>query len=233
MGAATGRRRSDSLIVVFAKYPTPGRVKTRLIGEVSAQQAAGIHAACIGHTMGVVTRVANADVWLAISPDDADFSAFAGGAARIAPQGAGDLGERLARLSREAFDGGCRRLVLVGCDCLQMAHCDVSLAIEGLEDRDVVIGPALDGGYYLLATREFTPGLFTRVDWGTDRVHAQTLERIAAAGLTYRDMRRLPDLDRPEDLRRLLEDEGATGEMARLRDELIAITMEGGARGGD
>ncbi|MCA9254550.1 MAG: TIGR04282 family arsenosugar biosynthesis glycosyltransferase [Phycisphaerales bacterium] len=218
--------------MVFAKYPTPGRVKTRLIGEVSAQQAAGIHAACIRHTMGVVTRVA-ADVWLAISPDSADFSDFADGAARIAPQGAGDLGERLARLSREAFDCGYRRLALVGCDCFHLGPDDVALAFEGLQDRDVVIGPALDGGYYLLATRDFTPGLFIQVDWGSERVHAQTLERIAAAGLTYRDLRYLPDLDRPEDLRRLLEDVGATAGVAKLRDELIAITKEGGARGGD
>lgn len=233
MDATLAARNSDALVVVFAKYPTPGRVKTRLIGEVTEQQAAAIHAACLRHTLRVVTRIADADIWLAASPDDADFSACVADAIFVKPQGPGDLGDRLTRLARQAFDNGYQRVAFVGCDCPELMLTDLETAFNGLNRCDLMIGPALDGGYYLIAMRRFAPSVFDRIDWGTDNVYAQTIGRAEESSLIVGNLQRRPDLDRPEDLRRLLADDDAVGETARLRDEIRRMTKEGDARGSD
>ena len=144
-------------IVVFAKHPTPGTVKTRLIPQLGAEQAAELHHHFLLATLGCVSGVAGAEIILAVSPDEASFADVLATQDRppaIAPQSRGDLGQRLARVLGRCFEGGSERVVAVGCDCPLMEAADIETAFDLLNDHEVVIGPALDGGYYLLGLGE-------------------------------------------------------------------------------
>ncbi|MCB9853766.1 MAG: TIGR04282 family arsenosugar biosynthesis glycosyltransferase [Phycisphaerales bacterium] len=233
MDASVAARNSETLIIVFAKYPRPGRVKTRLVGKLTERQSAAIHAACLRHTMRVVRQMASADRWLAASPDNADFSAYAAGCISVRAQGSGNLGERLARIAGDAFACGYRRVAVVGCDCPTMTPQDLASAFDGLERHDVMIGPALDGGYYLIAMRRFAAALFEGIDWGSAEVYAQTVRQAKNVQLSVGDLRARSDLDRPDDLRRLLADDGGAAETTELRDDIRTIIEEGDARGSE
>lgn len=187
-------------IVVFAKYPEPGRVKTRLIGAIGAEAATELHRQCLRLTIDAVRRVQDAIARVAISPDDADFSEFIDGTASVIPQGDGDLGERLGRVTQQRFAAGCDQLLLVGSDCPMLAPNDLRAAFDALDSHDAVIGPAIDGGYYLLGLRRPEVSLFVDIDWSTDRVADQTRDRAAAAGLTIGELPARRDIDTFEDL---------------------------------
>lgn len=199
MNAATSMNQPLREIVVFAKYPEPGRVKTRLIGAIGAEAATELHRRCLRLTIDCVCSVEDALARVAISPDDADFSAFIE-IARVIPQGDGDLGERLGRVTQQRFADGCERLLLVGSDCPTLAPSDLRAAFDALDSHDAVIGPALDGGYYLLGMRRPEVSLFAGVDWSTDRVAAQTRDKAVAAGLTIEELPARRDIDTFEDL---------------------------------
>jgi rSAM/selenodomain-associated transferase 1 len=119
---------------------------------------------------------------------------------RLRPQAEGDLGRRMARAFEEAFDEGARRVVVVGSDLPSLSREDVLDAIESLDAHDVAIGPATDGGYYLLALKRPDAGLFEAVPWSTPGVLAATLERAGRLGRSVRVLRTAGDLDTAEDL---------------------------------
>lgn len=233
MGRAPTSESKASLIVIFAKYPTPNRVKTRLIGRVSPEQAAGIHDACLRHTLSIALSVGDSTVWLAHAPDDSDFSGYQSTDVTLRPQGSGDLGERLTRTCREAFEEGYTNVAFVGCDCPTLSPADLRTAFGALVRDDVAIGPAADGGYYLLATRRFEPTLFAEIDWGSSHVCAQTLARAEAADLGVTILGQRSDLDTPEDLDAFLAARAPTPAVESLRMTIEVIVNEGGSRATD
>ncbi|MCG8404429.1 MAG: TIGR04282 family arsenosugar biosynthesis glycosyltransferase [Phycisphaerales bacterium] len=186
---------ASPIVVVFAKYPEPGRVKTRLIGPLTAEQAADVHRRCLQMTLDTVVMVESADLLLAVSPDEADFSTFVRDGVEIRPQGEGDLGERLVRQIENAFGGESRHVVVVGSDCPTMSTQDVRQAFDFLRRYDAVIGPAVDGGYYLLGLRKPARVLFDGIDWSTSRVLSQTLARAEDAGLSVAMLPERRDVD--------------------------------------
>ena len=122
----------------------------------------------------------------------------------VQSQGPGDLGDRLLRAFQEGFAQGVERLVVVGIDCPELDEETIAQALQSLEAADLVLGPATDGGYYLIglramAVKRFTP-LFQGIDWGSDRVLSQTLERGQDLGLGVRQLSPLSDVDVPEEL---------------------------------
>lgn len=116
------------------------------------------------------------------------------------PQCEGDLGQRLAHAFRESFQTGCRRVVVVGTDCPGLSEVIVHQAFEHLEDHDVVIGPAEDGGYYLIGLAKPAEELFTGIAWGTGQVLETTLAAAISSELSIAVLPTLTDVDRPEDL---------------------------------
>ena len=122
------------------------------------------------------------------------------GPQRYVPQGPGDLGQKLNRAFRDAFADRCRAAIAVGADCPAITRAHVDLARRALRDRHIAIGPAHDGGYYLLAAQSHHPELFHNIDWGTDRVCRQTLDAAAKLGLSVAILPPLSDIDLPEDL---------------------------------
>lgn len=215
-----------SAVLVFAKYPTPGRVKSRLVPALTEQQAAAVHAACLRAVWSWVGDLAGVEPVLVCSPDDAGpgFTALLGPVAQMWPQGNGDLGDRLGRAFARGVAEGFGRIVAVGCDSPTLVSRRVPEALAALAAADAVMGPTEDGGYYLIGAAPSAEPLFPGVDWGTERVAAQTRERAAAARLRLAELPVGYDVDRPADLERLraeLDVLDSDPIAARLAGELV------------
>lgn len=193
--------RSRPTLLVFARAPRPGTVKTRLARTLGDERAMALY-----RRMGrrVVDQVAAAPATVTVchTPDDAgdELREWLGpGAVRYWPQGPGDLGARLTRMFDRAFDSSWRA-VAIGTDAPSVDETTIRRALHALDSADVVIGPARDGGYYLLALRRPRPDLFTDVRWSTGSVMRETVERVRAEGLTLTYLEVESDIDTAADL---------------------------------
>ena len=188
---------------IFAKYPEPGRAKTRLIPALGPQGAAALHEQLVRHTLNGVgellaLREVDAQIWTA----GADPRAFADRFGTPLPciaQRDGDLGQRMLAAFREMLRAS-RFGVIIGTDCPDLSAGLLTLAFDALHTADVVLGPASDGGYYLIGLKRPVPALFENVEWSTSTVLARTLERASALGLSVRLLPTLSDVDEPQDL---------------------------------
>jgi hypothetical protein len=183
-------------IVVFAKAPVPGRVKTRLIPALGEHGAAKMARRMLDWTL-LQARDTGLPVELCGDPDPASWYKPRPGLDFTA-QGEGDLGERLGRAARRALAGGA--VLLIGSDCPELGQERLLAAAHALSAHDAVIHPALDGGYVLLGLRRFDSSLFTGIAWSTDSVAAGTVERIEALGWSLHVGETLRDVDEPADL---------------------------------
>lgn len=203
-------REGGRCALVFTKPAQPGRVKTRLIGDLSAEQAASLHEAFLGD---VVERMSRGSFSLrlawALTPGEAvpDFRLKTGESVPGLRQEGRDLGERLFHgLQLAARDHAA--VAALGSDHPALPAARVEEAFRRVEaGADVVLGPAEDGGYYLIAGRAstFPREIFEDVPWSTERVLEATLERCRKASLAVELLPEEADVDRPEDLRRLAE----------------------------
>ena len=186
-------------IVIFAKQPVPGRVKTRLIPALDPDGAARLAREMLERTVEEALAT-GLPVELCGDPDAALWQEATPGLALTA-QGEGDLGERLAGAATRALaeDG----ILLVGADCPELDRTRLRGAADALQDHDAAIHPAHDGGYALLGLRRFDRSIFQGIDWSTPVVAAQTIARIEALGWTLHVGDTLRDVDEPEDLAHL------------------------------
>ena len=192
-------------LLQFAKAPQPGRVKTRMQPYLTAAAATQLHCELTNrvYTQLLAAELCPLELWT--SSADPFFTELAQGQTPIFEQVAGDLGERMSAavttaLSREAVQG----VILVGSDCPFLDAGYLRQALEGLESgQDAVLGPATDGGYVLLALAHSNKHVFKDIDWGSERVAAQTTARLDELGWRYSRLAPLADIDRPEDLQLL------------------------------
>lgn len=191
-------------LIVFSRYPEPGRSKTRMIPALGADGAAELHRRMTQHTLQWTERLAvtrPVDVRVRFTGADAIAMAECFGSQFVyEPQSDGDLGQRLERAFRESFQADCRRVVVVGTDCPSLSDEIVRQAFDHLQDHDLVIGPATDGGYYLIGLCQHSESLFKDIAWGSDQVLQQTLSAARQAKLSIAVLPTLADVDRPEDL---------------------------------
>ena len=191
-------------IVVLAKAPIRGLVKTRLAASIGDDEALRLHSLLAARTFATVLE-AGCAAEVRITPDDAiaSLGTWVPASLRVRPQGGGDLGDRMHRALCDAFAEGSVRVVVVGSDCPGMNVAHLAAAFAALSADDLVLGPATDGGYWLIGARAATPDVFRGVPWSTSEVRAATRRRAAAAGLRVADLERLPDVDTVEDLRHM------------------------------
>ena len=193
---------SNRCLVLFTKPAVPGRVKTRLIGDLSAEEAALLHAAFVDDT---VERLRRAPCELRIAwATEPGGELPAVGVPAIRQRGA-DLGERLFN-GLSAFADEHAAVAAIGSDHPDLPLSRVTEAFARLDGGDsVVLGPAEDGGYYLIAVRSdrLRHELFANIDWSTGRVLEQTIERCRAVGVEPSLLESWADVDQPADLRRL------------------------------
>jgi len=191
-------------VIQFTRFPEPGSAKTRLIPVLGPERAAELHRQLTDHTLEQVKLLARDDA-VAVEirytgGTREQMRDWLGRSFPIRSQGEGDLGIRMVRAFHSAFQEGGERVILVGSDCPGLSLNLMSQALDLLSQSDVVIGPAKDGGYYLIGLRREAPELFQDISWGTQTVLEQTLSRVEALGLSKVLLEERDDLDRPEDL---------------------------------
>jgi hypothetical protein len=191
-------------LILFTRYPIPGRSKTRLIPALGPQGAALLQALMTEQAAawaGVLARAGAVDFMVAYEgADEASMRAWLGGGAHYRPQAYGDLGRRMSRALGQALEDGAPAAVLVGSDLPGLGPEQVRRALLALEHYPLVIGPSLDGGYHLVGVRGQVPDIFQGIAWGIGQVLAQTLERASELGVRYHLLPALGDVDHPQDL---------------------------------
>ena len=191
-------------ILLFVKYPEPGKVKTRLAATLGMETAADIYRRLVA---AVIAGLPDGDDLIVMfDPPEkraqvAEWlhSLLAGRRADFIPQAEGDLGARLDRAFAEAFAQGFAKVAVIGSDCIELSPAVFSETWEALETRGAVLGPSTDGGYYLLALRQPCAALFRGIAWSTDEVRAQTVARAQTVGLAVHELAALPDIDTEAD----------------------------------
>jgi rSAM/selenodomain-associated transferase 1 len=187
-------------LIIFMKNPEPGKVKTRLAKSIGEKAALEIYTRLLQYTKAVTSTV-NASRYLFYSSrvdeqDDWDPSVYE---KRV--QSGFDLGERMAN----AFSTVLKEVdqaVIIGSDCLELTASIIDKAFSALKRKDAVIGPARDGGYYLLGIKQFHPELFASKQWSTGTVYKDTVADLHALGLSYTELPVLSDIDDIDDLKR-------------------------------
>ncbi|MDR3042782.1 MAG: TIGR04282 family arsenosugar biosynthesis glycosyltransferase [Desulfovibrio sp.] len=201
---------SDTCVLFFVKYPEPGAVKTRLASVMGAEAAAAMYRHFVQDMLAELVQV-KADLRICCdagkpdvsnSPDApnspgaqdalATYKAWLGPQHAYQPQLGADLGARMCTALADAYAAGYERVVVLGSDIPDFPHELAQKALDDLDLHDAVIGPAFDGGYYLIGFRRdrFLPGVFDGVEWSGASVYAATMERLEAARL---DVVRLPE----------------------------------------
>ena len=200
------RVEQKTALLVFTRTPEPGSVKTRLLSVMDARRAVTIQAGLLQRTLETARASTADDIELWCTPTtqhpvllelENRFSLT------LRPQAGAGLGERMCFAMEQALQVY-RRVALIGSDCMDLAAADIDVALEQLAaGTDVVLGPAHDGGYYLVGLSRLYRGLFAGIEWGTDQVLQDTRKRVAQLGLKLYELPVRRDLDRPEDLRYL------------------------------
>jgi rSAM/selenodomain-associated transferase 1 len=189
-------------IVIFAKAPVPGRVKTRLIPALGEEGAAKLARRMLEDTWREAAAVHVAEAELCVDPEpgaEVWRGLLPGGAKLVTAQGEGDLGERLGKAAERVIGAG-NSILLIGTDCPAMTARRLTEACRELEGHDAVIHPTFDGGYALLGLNRFDRSLFTDVAWSTSSVAGTTMGRIRALGWSLHLGATLRDVDEPADL---------------------------------
>jgi rSAM/selenodomain-associated transferase 1 len=194
---------TDERLLIFARTPIPGRVKTRLIPALGASGACEFHRACVldvaerhrrsappGRSVVVVRADAPTDpFWDEVGGEQTDQHGL-------------DLGARMANALADALRIA-RRVVIIGTDSPTLPPARIDAAFAALDRVEVVLGPAIDGGYYLIGARDEVPPCFLGPEWGGERVLADTVDLLVRAGLRYERLEPCFDVDHPADLERL------------------------------
>jgi len=191
-------------LVVFAREPVLGRVKTRLAAGIGAEQALAVYRELLALTAAAVTTAQiPATVWLAEAPAGGHPAQprpeWPGLPWRVQPA-ADSLGARMAHAFGEAFAAGAGRVVVIGTDCPGLSAELLRQAFDQLLSHDLVVGPADDGGYYLLGMNKLEAELFSNKDWSTATVLPDTLADAARLGLRVAQLPTLHDVDSAQDL---------------------------------
>lgn len=191
-------------LIIFTRYPEPGKTKTRLISALGDVGAANLQKQMTEYTIfqveelqkttGISFEVRFADGNLQLMQD------WLGLPLVYHSQGEGDLGQRMRRSLFEAFQSGMEQVIIIGTDCPGVNSQLLATAFDQLCSLDLVLGPALDGGYYLIGLRQLIPELFANIDWGTPQVLQQTVDIAQKLNLSHTYLHPLGDVDRPEDL---------------------------------
>jgi rSAM/selenodomain-associated transferase 1 len=201
-------------LVVFGRQPVPGEVKSRLAAGIGAETAARVYAAILEHTLDVA-RTSGARVVLSLAEVASDSWARNLDVV-VEIQRGSDLGLRMEDAFARRFSEGEGRVVMIGSDCPWLNPTHIAQASAKLGSADAVLGPATDGGYWLVAQRPPGLAMFERIPWSSPETLERTRGRISALGGTWSELEELVDIDTVEDLELVL-DHPRTPETLRRR----------------
>ncbi len=224
-------KRQTKAIVLFARDPVAGKVKTRLSPFLSQELILELYTRFLSDSIEKICRVRTADPFIGVYPSDSSgyFSRVSGERSlKVFLQEGADLGEKMLNAFKARFDEGYESVVIIGSDSPSLPVATIETALNS--DKDLTLGPSTDGGYYLIGMRQKPVDVFSGgMDWGSEKVLQQTLERIKKCGSSLELLPPWYDVDREEDLKFLkthleliaqtgLDDIGATGEFLKDLD---------------
>ncbi len=192
-------------LILFTRYPVAGHTKTRLIPALGAEGAADLQRQMTERTLRTAENLA-AESQLELEIRHAGGSGeqmknWLGPHLIYREQGAGDLGEKMSRAMTEAFQAGYHQVTVIGADCPGLSPEILANGFSRLADHSLVLGPAADGGYYLLGLARPCPGLFSNRSWGSNLLLSETMTAAKKLALKFYLLEELADVDRPEDLK--------------------------------
>lgn len=214
----------NTRLLIFAKAPVPGKVKTRLAGRLGARGAAELYKKLLHRTLTITTsaRLCPVELWCAPTTQHGFFSTCRRKyGVQLRLQWGGDLGQRMNHaLTRVLTEGN--DAVLIGGDCVSLSGAELREAFRQLTAGSAaVLGPATDGGYVLVGLRRRCPALFRNIAWGTSKVMAATRRRLHRVGIDWTELPMGWDVDAPADLRRLRRAQaGISVTSASLKDSV-------------
>ena len=202
---------ADNFLIIFVKNLVPGMVKTRLAEDIGMFLALDVYQELVNHTAKVVRKV-DADKMVFYSEYVEVEDVFEGEDFEYNVQQGGPLGERLQNAFQYAFDKGYSRVTVIGSDCYDLKSKHLEEALDQLEIHDLVVGPAKDGGFYLLGLNGPCPALFENRTYSHEKVFEELLETVHKLELEYHTLVQLNDIDTFDDMKetnlmRLLEEE--------------------------
>jgi hypothetical protein len=186
------------LLLIFTRNPEIGKCKTRLAATVGDKVALNIYKFLLDHTKNI-TKGLKITKWVCYSDSVAENDIWNNALYEKKEQSGKDLGERMATAFKDGFKAGHKKIIIIGSDMYDLNENDLLEAFTSLDHHDYVIGPAIDGGYYLLGMKIFNPALFSNKIWGTDTVLETTLEDLKSEN--YHLLATKNDIDYFEDIK--------------------------------
>lgn len=194
---------TPTLLCIFSRYPAPGACKTRLIPALGPRGAARLQQCMTEHLLLVARRFPSDFMLCLAGGRSAEIQDWLGAGTPYQKQQGADLGERMCRQFDKSFAEGYRQVVLIGSDCPSIDEPLLQEGFRALDSHDLVLGPTVDGGYYLIGMKEMIRPLFADIGWGTGAVAVQTLAVAKTLGLSVLVLRVLHDVDGVGDLDQL------------------------------
>lgn len=191
-------KNKEQLLIIFVKNPEEGKVKTRLAKNTGNKTALEIYNHLLKHTVST-TKTLEVSKTVYYSDQIPSQDLWKNSIFNKALQKGADLGERMENAFRENFSMGFRQIVLIGSDIYDIEKEDIVKAFDALKDHDIVLGPALDGGYYLLGMNSLTSKVFRNKDWGTSSVLESTLNELKHKDIFL--LKERQDIDKYDDLK--------------------------------
>lgn len=189
----------DNAVIIFIKNPVRGKVKTRLAAAVGNDTALAVYLDLLSHTLKAAENVTadkyiyfSDEIYVSIGQNDFAF--------KKTVQSGADLGEKMKNAFNDVFNSAYPKVIIIGTDCPGISPEILQQAFDELNDTDVVIGPAADGGYYLLGMKTLHPSLFDNIEWSTPAVLQTTVDRCTRTNLRYKLLEELSDIDEEKDL---------------------------------
>ncbi len=206
----------STCLIIFAKNPIPGKVKTRITPHITPTDAAKLYEAFIADIVSNALKLQCERIVVAYTPLNAEASLheICGQSIHYIPQEGYGLGERMKNAFRHAFNKGSKSVVIIGTDSPTLPLPYIRNAFSALEEVPITIGPTFDGGYYLIGLSEQNEDIFDGIEWSTSSVFSQTLARIRSVNKKFYLLSPWYDVDTPEDLK-------------FLRSHIIAMKLSG------
>jgi uncharacterized protein len=193
-------------LIIFVRHPELGKVKTRLAASIGNEATLIIYKKLLQHTFDI-SHAVDADKHVFYSETIIENDLWSGERFFKHLQEKVDLGNRMKTAFEKVFKKGYERVCIIGSDCYELSAQIIEDAFQRLDETDLVIGPAKDGGYYLLAMKDDVKDVFQNIEWSTEKVLKQTIEVIQKKGYSYSLLPQLSDVDTIEDVPQQWRDE--------------------------
>ena len=185
-------------LIIFVRHPEKGKVKTRLAASIGEEKAFSVYIELLEHTHAISALVhADKFVFYANKIQREDMWETPEFTKKL--QTNDDLGGKMRSAFSVIFEMGYQQVIIIGSDCFELSTAMIELAFASLEVKEVVIGPANDGGYYLLGMKKLLPFIFEKKQWSTNNVFQQTINDLQREKISYSELAILTDVDTEED----------------------------------